>query len=259
MRIGVFQFHGSCDIEKNFRKISDTIIKASESNVRLLTFHECALCGYPPVETDISLIDYAKIETFIQAVCELAKKYRMYIAVGTIRLEGSHRYNSIQLIDENGNITGCYDKRALWGWDTGNYSRGTNPGIFRIDGINVGFRICYDVRFPEYFRELFLANVPLCFVSFCDVSEQDDPERYDIIKAHLVTRAAENVISIVSVNSISDFQTAPTAIFDCNGKIVLEAPKNEESFLVYDYHIPDTTFGMKGRIENSNRILYKDF
>ncbi len=252
MKVGVFQFSSGSDIDANFAAISRGIKQAARENVRLLVFHECAACGYPPVETpDINQIDITALENRLDLVCQLAQENHLYIALGMIRQEDSRRYNSIRLISPEGTIIGNYDKRALWGWDLDHFERGSALGIFDIDDIKVGFRICFEVRFPEYFRELFEAQAELCFVSFCDVSAQDSPERYQIIKSHLLTRAVENVMTVVSINSISDFQTAPTAIFDVNGHVIREAPRNKEHLLVYDYLRPDIGFGEKGRIENS--------
>ena len=62
-------------------------------------------------------------------------------------------------------------------------------------------------------------------------------------------------LKVVSVNSVSSYQTVPTAIFDPNGGVIAEAPKNEPYMLVYDYTVPELSFGMRGRIENSNYFL----
>ena len=252
MRIGVYQFVSGSDIGTNANAIYRAIYKASDEKVRLLVFHECAACGYPPVETpDIEKIDYKAMDELLENVKKLAREKDMYIALGLIRQEKGKRYNSVCLISPEGSIMGIYDKRALWGWDLNHFERGTQSGLFDIDGVRVGFRICFEVRFPEYFRELFKEQAELCFVLFSDVSDQDSPLRYDIIKSHLITRAVENVMTVVSVNSISGFQTAPTAVFNINGAKVLEAPKNEEFLLVYDYVKPEIGYGAKGRIENS--------
>lgn len=141
------------------------------------------------------------------------------------------------------------------GWDLDNFAKGETLGIYQIDDILVGFRICFEVRFPEYFRELFKSNVQLCFVSFCDVSEQDSLVRYNIIKSHLITRAVENVMTVISANSISQYETAPTVVIDPNGCVVSEAPRNQEYLLVYDYNTPTIDFGAKGRIHNSLELL----
>jgi omega-amidase len=252
MIIGVFQFNSGANIGTNSEAIYRAINQAANENVRLLVFHECAACGYPPIETpDINKIDYAASGELFNQVCQLAKENNMYIALGMIRQDSAKRYNSIRLISPEGTLIGDYDKRAQWGWDLNHFEKGTSLGIYDIDGIKVGFRICFEVRFPEYFRELFEAKAELCFVCFNDVSEEDSLERYNIIKSHLLTRAVENVMTVVSVNSISNFQTAPTAVFDINGHVELEAPRNKEHLLVYDYLKPEIGYSAKGRIENS--------
>lgn len=255
MRIGVYQFSSTNKIDDNFKVIEKAIKLAAERGGRLIVFHECALCGYPPLEQKIEKINREEIEINLSKISARAKQHKIFVAVGTVRFDGENRYNSIVVFDDNGELAGYYDKTALWGWDTDNFVRGTKPGIFEIDDMKIGFRICFDVRFPELFRELYKQNVDICFVSFSDTSETPLPARYDIIKAHLITRAVENVMPVVSVNSISNFQTAPTAVFDCNGKTVQEAEVNVESLLLYDFIKPEISFGMKGRIANNNRFL----
>lgn len=256
MKIGVYQFKGSSDLSDNHEAIKRGIIKAAEAKVRLLVFQECAASGYPPVETpEIGKLDFHQLNLYLEEIRILAKKFDIYIALGTIRNQEGKHYNSLFIINPEGQIAGTYDKRALWGWDTDNFSRGSKSGIYEIDNIKVGFRICFEVRFPEYFRELFKEGVQLCFVSFCDVSDQDFTPRYEIIKAHLITRAVENVMTVASVNSISNYQTAPTAVIDSNGFVICEAPKNCEHLLVYEYEAPPVDFGARGRIVNSNQLL----
>lgn len=259
MKVGVFQFRGSDSISDNHEAIKRAINKASQNKVRLLVFQECATCGYPPVETPaMEKINFEIVNSYLQEIKQLANKYNMYIALGTIREQNLNHYNSIQLIAPNGELIGNYDKRALWGWDLDNFKQGQTLGIYQIDDIKVGFRICFEVRFPEYFRELFKENVELCFVSFCDVLNEDSIERYDMIKAHLITRAVENVITVISVNSTSHYQTAPTAVIDINGNIVSEAPRNQEYLIVYEYKAPVMGFGQKGRLHYSLELTGKD-
>ena len=256
VRIGVFQFSASENICSNIMAISAAIARAAEQQVRLLVFRECALCGYPPVEIEsVASIDQVAVDDYYGRVSDLAKEHAMYVALGNIRNEGDARYNSIQLLGPEGTLVGNYDKRALWGWDIDNYRQGSQPGIFTIDGIKVGFRICFEMRFPEYFRELFAQDVQLCFVSFNDVSDEEDASRFDIIKAHLVTRAVENVMTVVSVNSTSKRQTAPTAIFSTGGHVLQAAPHNQEHLLVYDFEAPKLQYGAQGRIHYSRELL----
>jgi len=258
MRIGVFQFRATGDLYENHTKITDAIAQAAAKKVRLLVFQECAACGYPPVErTDAQHIDFLALDANLQEIKHLAQHHQMYVAIGSITKRGDKLFNSLLVIGVDGEILGTYDKRALWGWDTepkSNFSRGTDKGIYPVDGIKVGFRICFEVRFPEYFRELYQSDVKLCFVSFNDITNDENPDRYDLIKAHLQTRAVENIMTVVSVNSTAKHQTAPTAVIGPNGAVVIAAPRNREHLLVYDYAEPDITFGQKG-IAAHNALL----
>ncbi len=256
MKIGVYQFKGSGDIKNNLNHILNGMEKAATEQVRLTVFQECALCGYPPLEVESrDSIDFQEMETALSEICQAAKKFNMYTALGMIRKDDADYYNSICLISSEGTIMGFYDKKALWGWGTENFKPGQKKGIFKIDGIKIAFRICFDIRFPECFRDCFTSGVQLCFVSFCDVQNKPSPERYDLIKAHLRTRAVENIMTVVSVNTISGYQTAPTAVIGNNGEVITEAPVNEESILVYDFLPAELSFGQKGIAENSRRFV----
>jgi len=256
MRLAVFQFRGISYIKDNHKAIKRAIESASRSNVRLLVFQECAACGYPPVETPSARdIDFGELAGNLAEIKTLAQRYGMYIALGTIRKEESSYYDSIQLINPEGKLQDFYDKRALWGWDLENFEPGSETGIFEIDDIKIGFRICFELRFPEYFRELFKAKTDICFVSLCDVQEQESAERYEAIKSYLSARAMENVMTLISVNSISKYQTGPTAVFDINGSIIHEAPRNQEYLLIYDYSTPEISFGARGRLEHSSMLV----
>ncbi len=124
-----------------------------------------------------------------------------------------------------------------------------------IDDVRLGFRICYEVRFPEYFRELFREKVEIACVSFCDVEKEPNPARYELIKSHLITRAVENAMYVLSVNSISAYQTAPTCLIDPDGKVIEIAPPEEEYLLTFEYERSGSNFGRDGRILHSKELL----
>lgn len=253
MRVAVYPFPSNHAITDNLHIIETAICQASAQHVRLLAFHECSLCGYPPIECDINSIKPSEIEHALNRIAELARKHSMYIAVGTIQFDKKQRFNSIVLFDDCGNRAGCYDKTALWGWDLDHFTRGSQPGIFEIDGIKIGLRICFDVRFPELFRILYKEMAELCIIAFSDTAKSPDSERCNIIKSHLITRAAENVMTVISVNSLSGYPTAPTAVFSPDGCVLAET--NQQHLLVFDYQKAKTTFSMKGRITNSDLFL----
>ncbi len=256
MKIAVFQFKGSNNIEANLLAIRRGIAKAAAQNVRVLITQECALCGYPPIETEkVTQIDFNQVERATEQLSQLAIQHRMVIGLGTIIPDRDAYTNSILLLSPDREKQPPYHKRALWGWDRENFRPGRERGIYTIDHVKVGLRICYEVRFPEYFRELFREQVDVACVSFCDVGKEPDPGRYEMIKSHLTTRAVENAMYVVSVNSISGYQTAPTCLIDPDGIILESAPLDEEYLLTLDYARSESNFGRDGRIHHSRELM----
>lgn len=255
LKIGAFQFAACESLEKNLAAIQRGIAAAADQQVRLLITQECALCGYPPLEVpSVQAIDKTLLLAAHQEIAKLARSHQMYIALGTITFHDTNTYNSIRLISPDGNDWKPYHKRALWGWDQNNFHPGHETGIHDIDGIKVGVRICFEVRFPEYFRELFHEQVELALVSFADVSREDQPGRLNAIQSHLVSRAAENVMYVASANSISQRQLAPTCVIDPDGIVIAAAPLNEEYLLTTVIEIGEPGFGRRGRLDYSKAL-----
>jgi omega-amidase len=121
-----------------------------------------------------------------------------------------------------------------------------------VDGIRIGLRICWEVRFPEYFRELFSRRVQLAVVSSADVGPSET--KYDVLRAHLVTRAAENAMYVLSANTISGPQLSPTCLLDPDGMEVCSAPKNKEALIAGEIVVSPPSFGRRGRIQHSSRL-----
>ena len=256
MKVSAFQFRGSGSIQENLLALERGIEAAARANTRLLLTQECALCGYPPVETsEVSKIDFEELDYTTAQVRELAHKNALYIALGTIQRDKDQYFNSVELITPDGTKLPTYHKRALWGWDAENFVPGHNSGIYTIDNMKVGIRICYEIRFPEYFRELFKEGVEVALVSFCDVSDKENESRYEILRSHLITRAVENAMYCLSVNSLSNIQTAPTCVINPDGIVVQSAPRNEECLLSAQIERDEANLGRAGRIKHSRELL----
>ena len=256
MRVAAFQFKGSANIEHNLLAIKRGIAAAAKQKVRVLITQECALCGYPPIETEkVAKIDFDQVNKATAEITRLATNHHMYIGLGTIVPAKEAYFNSIVLISPDHDKQPAYHKRALWGWDRENFRPGHARGVYTIDKVKVGLRICYETRFPEYFRELFREKVEVAFVSFCDVEQEPNPNRYELIKAHLITRAVENALVVVSVNSISGYQTAPTCVINPDGAVLALAPLDEEYLLTFKYDHLASNFGRDGRIQHSRELL----
>lgn len=255
MKVGAYQFAVTSDVEKNTELIIGAISQAAAKQVRLLVFPECALTGYPPYDiANSSQIDDQKVMESLSRIQKVVGQVGMYAIVGTIIKDNDEYRNSAVIISPDKPME-MYHKRALFGWDADNFSPGTECGVFEIDGLKIGVRICFEVRFPEYFRELYRKNTDLNIILFYDVSEDDNMERYDLIKSHIRTRAVENVCHTLTVDTIKPFQTAPTGLYDRSGRVLGELERNKPGLFVYDLEVKGPDFGEQGRIDISNQLL----
>lgn len=255
MKIGAYQFAVTGDVVNNTDLIIGAIRQAAEQQVRLLIFPECALTGYPPYDIpNSSQIDDQKVMESLTKIQKAVEHADMYVIVGTIIKNDEEYHNSAVIISPN-NPMEMYHKRALFGWDADNFRPGIESGIFEIDGLKIGVRICFEVRFPEFFRELYREHTDLNIILFYDVSDHDNIERYDLIKSHIRTRAVENICHTLTVDTIKPFQTAPTGFYDRSGRILGELERNKSGLFVYDLEVNGPDFGEQGRIDISNQLL----
>ena len=255
MKIGAYSFAITGQIEANFARMKAGIEKAYEAGVQLLLFPECAVTGYPPhCVPSASQIDYSQVNLVHQRLQALSFQYQMHIIAGSITpADGKYRNTALVFFPDG--KTEAYCKRALWGYDRENFIPGIHPGVFEIGPLKVGVRICFEVRFPEYFRELYREKTDLNLILFYDRAEQEDLNRYSLIRGHIQTRAVENVCCILSCNTCSSFQTAPTAVFDRSGKAIREMERGKEGLLTFDYEKTPLSFGEKGRKEISDSLV----
>lgn len=257
MKIGAYQFSVTNSIPLNMKHIQKAILQAAKQNVKLLVFPECALTGYPPRDIDSSAsVNFDQLAAAYGNLQEIAGKTGISLILGTIlKDKDEEQFYNTALVFLHNRKRYFYYKKALWGWDRDNFSLKNSTGIFGIDNWRIGIRICFEVRFPEFFRELYREHTDLNIILFYDVSNHEDTERYEIIKSHILTRAVENTTYTLSVNTSGPFQTAPTLLCDRSGHILYELVKNQDKLLVYEIEKTPYTFGEQGRKYISDSLL----
>ena len=133
---------------------------------------------------------------------EWARKGNMNVVCATPIAFGGKPYNAAVLWDRKGKPAASYRKVHLADGKEGEgrwFEAGDRLDVFEIEGLKIGFQICFDLNFPESCRTLALKGAELVFwptmwdMTTCDFAEH-------IVKA----RAMENLLSIVGA-AYADF------------------------------------------------------
>ena len=207
--------------------------RAARRGVELLVMQECALTGYAGVDrTGCEDLDWSEVERAEDRLAVAAREHGLSLAYGTaVRSAGGGRPgNAMRLVDARGRRRLTYCKRAMYGDDRRHYAPGSGPGrACMVCGFRVGLRVCFEFRFPEYFRELLARRVEIALVGFSMVGP--DARKLPVARAHLQSRAAENGMWVVGANSLSGVQNAPTCIVTPEGGVAAAAPPGRETLI----------------------------
>ncbi|MBR1681046.1 carbon-nitrogen hydrolase family protein [bacterium] len=193
------------DKETNLRKIEYYIRFNSDKRLDLVVMPEF-------FATNIDYVNNAEDENggeTIKFIQKLAKQYNTNIVAGSVvRKVGECLYNTSFAIDRMGEIVAKYDKIHLYNYLGGNEGSKTTEGkkivTASFDFAKVGLAICFDVRYPQMFRELarqgvHIITLPTAWLVSKEVYEDEASKKYarDMWLAMNRTRAYDNMVYYV--------------------------------------------------------------
>ncbi|KAF2107913.1 carbon-nitrogen hydrolase [Lophiotrema nucula] len=218
VKVAVIQLYPKpLDLEHNFNKAADYIRTAAAQGAELAVLPEYHLTSWVPKE-DAFIAKCEEWETYLKKYRELAKECSICIVPGTIveshkgaEKEEDRLLNVAYFVNEKGEVTGKYVKKNLWGPErehlTGS-AREPHP-VFDTSLGKVGMLICWDLAFPEAFRELIAQGAKLIIIptfwTLNDCSEKGlklNPGAEALfLDSMLTARAFENTCAIVFANA----------------------------------------------------------
>ena len=263
--IAACQFPVSSDIFDNAEWIEAQLREAKKLGADLVHFSECALSGYAGADFDsVQMIDWRLLREKTGAILRLAEELRLWVVLGsTHQLNELHKpHNCLYVINPEGKIVDRYDKRFCTEGDLKHYSPGDHFVIFRINGVTCGLLICYDVRFPEMYREYVKRGTHIIFHSFYNARQKDKSVHPIIMPATCQARAASNHFFVSVTNSCAplswpchfitpDGLIARKLEFDKPGILISEIDINQD---FYDAARPYRMDAIRGKLNSGNRI-----
>jgi len=176
VRVGTCQFPVSNDVAANGEWIRRQMSEARQLGADIVHFPETALSGYAGSD-HASLVDFpwATQRAELDKIMAEARRLHVWVVLGaTHRLTGDHKpHNSLYVIDPSGAVVDRYDKRFCTTGDLNHYSPGDHMVTFEVNGVRCGLLICYDIRFPELYREYARQGVRLMFHSFYNARQKE--------------------------------------------------------------------------------------
>jgi predicted amidohydrolase len=204
LSVATCQFPVSGDISENGRWIRKQIRQAHEMEADIPHFPEAALSGYAGVDHgNLDGFDWEMQRRELEAILDLARSLRVWVILGAAhRLNEGHKpHNSLYVIDDKGAVVDRYDKRFCTSGDLRHYSPGDQFVTFDIHGVRCGLLICYDVRFPELYRQYHVLGARLVLQSFYNARQKPGSIHPKIMPPTVQARAATNDMFISISNS----------------------------------------------------------
>ena len=248
MRVSLIQVSSEDELEKNIKKVDKYLNMALESNPDVIVLPEMFMLYGNSVKdgiVDMSNIEYYK--TF-------AKNNNVNLVLGSVALRGEKLpTNTCFVISRNGEIVSQYDKIHMYKVDREEfkideknaYNPGEMLGLAEIDGVRVGIGICFDLRFPEYFRALMMQDIKAIFL----------PSAYRKLTGALTweplnkARAIENQCYMISCNQTGELTYGNSMVVSYDGSILGKLDE-EEGILVQDID-----FSAEEKFRKENPVL----
>ncbi len=222
LNIATCQFAVGSSIEDNAAAIKEYMRKAAQSNADVVHFSECALSGYVGTDfANFNNFDWNFLRGKTTEIMALAKELKIWVVLGSVHeLTAPNKpHNSLYIINNQGKIVDRYDKRFCTRADLRRHKPGNRFVFFTINGIKCSALICFDLRFPEIYRELYKNQVNCIFQSFYNARQKGTSVHTDIMRQTMQAHAASNYFWVSMSNSSGYYAPYPSCFIEPDGKI----------------------------------------
>jgi deaminated glutathione amidase len=247
LQVAVVQMRSSDDPWENLLKVNDFVQEAQTRGASLVCFPENVFyrgpkkqeSGWGRFEAHLSLTADGRIDPrteFADQLKRFVEDWNIWVSLGSVMEEvaGSELpFNSHWMISPRGESVVSYKKVHLFDFKAPNgivyresaeCAPGDRPVVVDIEGFRVGLSICFDLRFPELYREMALqekAEVLLIPAAFTKTT--GEAHWHALLKA----RAIENLAYVVAAGQSGAHFNAQGQSLECFGNSSVYSPWGE--------------------------------
>jgi len=170
----VIQMKSTPDVVSNLAWANGLLAQAARRGAQLAVLPENFACMTPQVEQLHAIAEDFGYGPIQDALAQMAKRHGVWLVGGTLPLrnDDGRLSNACLVFDEHGTLQRRYDKIHLFdvstdliigGGETHQESAHFAPGheviVINSPVGRLGLAVCYDLRFPELFRQMLVQNV----------------------------------------------------------------------------------------------------
>ncbi len=207
LRVGLMQLQPTRNVQANLKDVLSSIEQAGAQGAELIVVPENALCIGSNAEMRAAAVRLDGPE--ISAIRDAARRAGATVVVGGFKQKSERPLlqNTALVIREDGGIQGSYDKVHLFNAVVNGTafrasdveSAGEQLVIADVKGVKVGLSICFDIRFPEMFRQLARAGAELILIPAAFTQATGEAHWEILVRA----RAIENEAYVVASATIA--------------------------------------------------------
>lgn len=241
--------------QKNFQQVEQLMTQAVLKPSEIVILPELWNTGYDLERlAEIADVDGERTKSFL---IEQAKRHQVFIAGGSIARKTADSYfNTSFMVDPIGQVT-QYDKVHLFRLmaEEKYLTAGEQGGQTEFKSLKITPMICYDLRFPEWFRKF--GETTDLFI----VSAQWPIQRISQWKNLLIARAIENQCFVAAVNRVGSDPNnefgGHSMVIDPLGNILMELDKTQQiAHIEIDLDLVQQTRGHIPVFEDRRTKLY---
>ncbi|SEK95394.1 nitrilase [Colwellia chukchiensis] len=168
LQLCAIQMSSGINLDENIADIAAQLATLEPAQQQMVLLPECCLYFGGQYNAQLSLALASQgTQTLTHRLAKLAQEYNVFLVAGSIPVPVPNQQkftNSCFVFSPDGEALGRYDKLHLFDVAVADNAKqycesryaqaGDRVSVISVAGVEVGLSICYDLRFPELFRQL---------------------------------------------------------------------------------------------------------
>ena len=259
MKIAAIQMRSGPEPEANFAALQPLVAEAAVAGARYVLTPEVTMAFAENREGLARVAGPFENNPWLAQLSALAREHQIHLHIGSmaVALEDGRFANRSVLFGPDGTIEATYDKIHLFDatiaglnayQESATYRGGDAAVTADVDGVTLGFAICYDMRFPPLFNALANAGAQVLAVPAAFTVPTGQAHWHVLLRARAIETGSYVIAAAQGGTHPNGRATyGHSLVIDPWGKVIAELDHDEPGVLLADID-PAAVDEARGRI-----------